>query len=70
MTATHILNSNEAARLLRISRKTLARMIKARVIPSVVIGRRRFFSHAHLSRWVAEGGAQPQAAIPTQEVQP
>ena len=58
--STQIVNANEAARLLRVSRKTLARMIKARAIPSVVIGRRRFFSSAQLARWVAEGGAQPQ----------
>ena len=50
-----ILDVDEAAALLRISRRTIYNRVKAGTIPHARVGRKLLFSRAKLSQWVADG---------------
>ena len=52
-----LLNQKEAAALLGISPRTLARRSADGTIPSFLIGRRRVYSRFRLTEWVARQAA-------------
>lgn len=52
-----LLNQKEAAALLGISTRTLARRSADGTIPSFLIGRRRLYSRDRLAQWVTERAA-------------
>jgi hypothetical protein len=52
-----LLNQKQAAALLGISPRTLARRSTDGTIPSFLIGRRRVYSRFRLAQWVAERAA-------------
>jgi Bacterial regulatory protein, Fis family len=52
-----LLNQSQAAALLGISTRTLARRSADGSIPSFLIGRRRVYSRFRLTQWVAEQAA-------------
>jgi hypothetical protein len=52
-----LLNQRQAAALLGISTRTLARRSADGTIPSFLIGRRRVYSRFRLTQWVAEQAA-------------
>lgn len=64
-----ILDVDEAAALLRISRRTLYNRVKAGTIPHARVGRKLLFSRAKLSQWVADGGdlAKPDPSKPVSD---
>lgn len=51
-----ILTSKEAARLLKISQRTLTRLVVSKRIPFKRLGRQLRFSVHELLEWVKEGG--------------
>jgi excisionase family DNA binding protein len=59
-----ILDVDEAAVLLKVSRRTVYNRVKAGTIPHARLGRKILFSRAKLSQWVADGAdlAKPDAA--------
>jgi excisionase family DNA binding protein len=61
-----ILDVDEAAVLLKVSRRTVYNRDKAGTIPHARVGRKILFSRAQLSQWVADGAdlAQTQPAKP------
>jgi excisionase family DNA binding protein len=50
-----ILDVDEAAVLLKVSRRTVYNRVKAGTIPHARVGRKLLFSRAKLSQWVADG---------------
>jgi excisionase family DNA binding protein len=56
-----ILDVDEAAALLKVSRRTVYNRVKAGTIPHARLGRKILVSRAKLSQWVADGAdlAQP-----------
>ena len=66
-----ILDVDEAAVLLKVSRRTVYNRVKAGTIPHARVGRKILFSRAKLSQWVADGAdlaqthpAKPDSAKP------
>jgi excisionase family DNA binding protein len=59
-----ILDVDEAAALLKVSRRTVYHRVKAGSIPHARVGRKLLFSRARLSQWVADGAdlAKPDPA--------
>ena len=59
-----ILDVDEAAVLLKVSRRTVYNRVKAGTIPHARLGRKLLFSRAKLSQWVADGAdlAKPDPA--------
>jgi len=53
-----LLNQRQAAALLGISPRTLARRSADGTIPSFLIGRRRLYSRFRLAQWAAEQAAK------------
>ena len=51
-----ILDVDEAAILLKVSRKTIYNRVKARTLPHARVGRKLLFSRQKLSQWIALGG--------------
>ena len=52
-----LLSQRQAAELLGISARTLARRSADGTIPSFLIGRRRVYSRLRLTEWIAERAA-------------
>ncbi len=50
-----ILDVDEAAALLRVSKKTVYSRVKAGTLPYAKLGRKLLFSRAKLTQWVADG---------------
>jgi excisionase family DNA binding protein len=50
-----ILDVDEAAALLKVSRRTVYNHVKAGKMPHARVGRKLLFSRAKLSQWVADG---------------
>jgi excisionase family DNA binding protein len=50
-----ILDVDEAAALLRVSKKTVYSRVKAGTFPYAKLGRKLLFSRAKLTQWVADG---------------
>jgi excisionase family DNA binding protein len=50
-----ILDVDEAAALLKVSRRTVYNHVKAGKIPHARVGRKLLFSRAKLNQWVADG---------------
>jgi excisionase family DNA binding protein len=51
-----ILDVDEAAVLLKVSRKTICNRVKAGALPHARVGRQLLFSRQKLSQWMALGG--------------
>jgi excisionase family DNA binding protein len=51
-----ILDVDEAAILLKVSRKTIYRRVKADTLPHARVGRKLLFSRQKLHQWIALGG--------------
>ena len=64
-----ILDVDEAAMLLKVSRRTVYNRVKAGTIPHARVGRKILFSRAKLSQWVADGAdlAKPDPAKPVND---
>jgi len=50
-----ILDVDEAAALLKVSKKTIYARVKNNAIPHAKLGRKLLFSRAKLTQWVADG---------------
>jgi excisionase family DNA binding protein len=50
-----ILDVDEAAALLKVSKKTIYTRVKNNTIPHAKLGRKLLFSRAKLTQWVADG---------------
>jgi excisionase family DNA binding protein len=53
-----ILDVEEAAALLKVSKKTVYTRVKANTIPYARLGRKLLFHRQSLVQWIAEGGDQ------------
>lgn len=51
-----ILDVDEAAALLKVSRKTIYNRVKAGTLPHARLGRKLLFNRQKLVQWVADGG--------------
>ncbi len=51
-----ILDVDEAAALLKVSKKTIYNRVKAGTLPHARVGRKLLFSRQKLVQWVAQGG--------------
>lgn len=57
-----ILDVEEAAQLLKVSRKTIYARVKTGTLPYAKLGRKILFSRAKLTQWVADGGDRANTA--------
>jgi excisionase family DNA binding protein len=57
-----ILDVDEAAALLKVSKKTVYNRVKANTIPYARLGRKLLFHRQSLVQWIAEGGDRAQPA--------
>ena len=55
-----ILDVEEAAALLKVSKKTVYTRVKANTIPYARLGRKLLFHRQSLVQWIAEGGDRAQ----------
>ncbi len=51
-----ILDVDEAAALLKVSKKTIYNRVKAGTLPHARVGRKLLFSRQKLTQWIAQGG--------------
>ena len=51
-----ILDVDEAAMLLKVSKKTVYNRVKAGTLPHARVGRKLLFSRQKLNQWIARGG--------------
>jgi excisionase family DNA binding protein len=58
---TLLLTYDEAARLLRVCKRTVERLVSRRELPKVIVGRKPRISRAALMRWIESGGAAAAA---------
>ena len=58
ITSDDMLTPPEVARLLRVSSRTVYRLIQAEALPSIRVGKRFFVLRGELNRWVAAGGSR------------
>jgi excisionase family DNA binding protein len=64
-----ILDVDEAATLLKVSRRTLSNRVKAGTIPHARVGRKLLFHKQTLTQWVADGAdlANPDPGRPVND---
>jgi excisionase family DNA binding protein len=63
-----ILDVEEAAALLKVSKKTVYSRVKANAIPYAKLGRKLLFHRPSLVQWIAEGGDRAKPARPGEQL--